>query len=119
MALHSKLPIYKAAYDLLSVAMDYVQNMPRSIKPVLGKHVSKSCLELVILIAKANAAKNKVPYLDTMIERLEELQIILRLCHDKRFISRAQYAKGVELTASVGKQANGWRNYSAKISPVT
>jgi hypothetical protein len=27
MSLYTKLPIYKVAYDLLSVAVDYVQNM--------------------------------------------------------------------------------------------
>ena len=31
MALHTQLPIYKVAYDLLSVAVDYVRNMPRPI----------------------------------------------------------------------------------------
>jgi hypothetical protein len=36
MALHTSLPIYKVAYDLLSVATDYVQNMPRAFKAAIG-----------------------------------------------------------------------------------
>lgn len=58
MALHTELPIYKAAYDLLSLSTDLVQNMPRPIKAALGGRVSALCVELVLLIAKANSVKN-------------------------------------------------------------
>jgi len=118
MALHTELPIYKVAYDLLSIAVDYAQNMPRSIKAVIGGRLRDLCLELLLLILKANCAKNKVPYLDTLLERLEETNLLLRLCQDKRFISKGQYAKAIEITTSVGKQANGWRKYNAS-SPAT
>jgi len=117
MAIHTELPIYKVAYDLLSVATDYVQNMPRPFKAAIGGRVRDLCIDLVLLIFKANCAKNKVPYLDTLLERLEETQLLLRLCRDKRFISTGQYAKAIELTTSVGKQANGWKKHNAA-SPV-
>ncbi len=118
MALHTSLPIYKVAYDLLSVATDYVQNMPRAFKAAIGGRVRDLCVDLVLLIFKANCARDKVPHLDTLLERLEELNLLIRLCRDKRFISTGQYAKAIELTASVGKQANGWRKHNASPSPV-
>ena len=117
MALHTSLPIYKVAYDLLSVATDYVQNMPRPFKAAIGGRVRDLCVDLVLLIFKANCARDKVPHLDTLLERLEETQILLRLCQDKRFISQRQYATAAELTNSVGRQANGWRKSYAS-SPV-
>lgn len=117
MALHTTLPIYKVAYDLLSVAVDYVQNMPRPFKAAIGGRVRDLCVDVVLLIFKANCARDKVPYLDALLEQLEELQLLLRLCQDKRFISKTQYAKSVELTTSVGKQANAWRKHYAA-SPV-
>jgi hypothetical protein len=117
MALHSKLPIYKIAYDMTSVAIDLVRNMPRDVKSTLGGQLKQLCFDIVLLVIRANCAIDKAPHLTVLIERNEELQIVLRLCQDKRFISRAQYAKAVELSTSVGKQANGWRKYAA--SPVT
>ena len=113
MALAKDLPIYKVAYDLASIATDVVQHMPRSVKAVLGGRLRDLCLDLVLLITRANCAKHKVPHLDTLLERLEELQILLRLCQDKRFISRGQYARAAELTVSVGRQATGWRKHYA------
>lgn len=118
MALHTKLPIYKVAYDLLSVAVDYVQNMPRPFKAAIGGRVRDLCVDIVLLIFKANCAADKTPYLDALLEQLEELQLLLRLCQDKRFISKSQYANAVALTDSVGRQAHGWRKHYAA-SPVT
>jgi hypothetical protein len=117
MALYTQLPVYKVAYELLNVAVDYVQNMPRAFKAAIGSRVRDLCVDIVLLILKANCARNKSPHLDTLLERNEELQLLLRLCQDKRFISKTQYAKAVELTASVGRQINGWRKHAA--SPVT
>lgn len=118
MAYFTQLPIYKVAYDLLSVATDYMQHMPRSVKAMLGGRLRDLCIELVLLIAKANSAINKVPHLDALLERLSETELLLRLCQDKRFISQKQYAAAIELTISVGKQAGGWRKQNAS-SPVT
>ena len=112
MAFHTELPIYKVAYDLLSVAVDYVRNMPRPIKAALGNRVTELCVGIVLLIARANSVRDKVPPLETLLERNEELNLLLRLCKDKRFISLKQYAAAIGLTDSVGKQANGWRKHN-------
>lgn len=117
MALHTELPIYKVAYDLLTVANDYVINMPRQVKHAIGNRVTDLCAELVLLIVKANCARDKVPFIDTIIERVSEANMWLRLCQDKKYISKGQYAKAIELASSVGKQANGWKKHYAP--PVT
>ena len=118
MALHTHLPIYKVAYDLLSVAVDYVQNMPRPFKASIGGRVRDLCIDVVLLIYRANCASAKAPYLQALLEGVMELELLLRLCQDKRFISKAQYARAIELTTSVGKQANGWRRHY-EASPAT
>jgi hypothetical protein len=117
MSLHSSLPIYKVAYDLLSVATDLTRNMPRDYRASIGAKIREECVELVILIFRANCATRKVPHLDQLIEHLQVTELLLRLSRDKRFISTAQYARAIELSGSVGKQANGWRRQSAA-SPV-
>jgi hypothetical protein len=109
MALHTNLPIYKVAYNLLSVATDYVVNMPRPVKHSIGSRLTDLCVEVVLLILRANCARDKAPHLNTLLERNEEAGLLLRLCQDKRFISKPQYAAAVELLDSVGKQAMGWK----------
>lgn len=116
MALHANLPIYKVAYDLLALVLKLVREMPRDVKLQLGAKLRDECLELAVLIFRANVARDKAPHLVQLVERLEVAQLLLRLARDLRFISVGQYSKAIELTASIGKQANGWRRHAA--SPV-
>ena len=64
MAIHTNLPIYKVAYDLLDVVTELVKNMPREFKRSIGGKVSDECVEIVTLIFRGklrpgqNAALN-------------------------------------------------------------
>lgn len=112
MTLHIHLPIYKAAYDLMQLSAQLTRNMPRDFKSSYGSKLRDECVELVLLIGRANAARDKVPHLDSLIERLEVAELLIRLAHDLRFISSRQYAVAVEVMGSIGKQAGGWRKQS-------
>jgi hypothetical protein len=109
MAIHTALPIYKVAYDLFDVVTELVKNMPRNFKASIGGKISDECIAIMVLIFRANVARDKAPHLGELIERLQVAELLLRLSRDKRLISTGQYAKAVELTNSVGKQAGGWR----------
>ena len=113
MALHTNLPIYKVAYDLLAEVTASTRNMPRDYKASIGAKIREECVELVVLIFRANTALDKVPHLTSLLERLQVAELLLRLSKDMRLISTAQYAKAIALTDKVGKQANGWRKHSA------
>ena len=114
MDLHIELPIYKLAYDLLDLATDLTRNMPRDFKASLGGQIRVECVSLMVLIGRANAAGDKVPHLDAMLEHLQVVELLMRLSHDKRFISTKQWARSVDLTERIGKQAGGWRKHSQR-----
>lgn len=109
MALHTELPIYKVAYDLLDAITDLAKNMPRDFKQSIGGKLRDEGVEIVTLIFRANCAREKAPHLEKLIERLQVAELLLRLSRDKRLISTGQYAKAIEITNKVGKQAGGWR----------
>jgi hypothetical protein len=111
MAIYTQTQIYKAAYSLVDVAVDATEHFPRRVKQI-GNRLFDLCVDILLLIFEANCAKDKADALGRLIAHNEELQLLLRLCQDKRFISRGQYAKAIALTTSVGKQANGWRKHA-------
>ena len=113
MALHSTLPIYKVTYQLLVLATEITRNMPRDFRTSMGAKIREECLELVILIYRANSAADKVPHLTRMLERLQVAELLFRLSRDLRLIAVKHYAAAIELTSAIGKQANGWRKSSA------
>jgi hypothetical protein len=109
MALHTSLPIYKVTYDLLTAVTASTRSMPRDFKTSIGGKLREECVELVVLIFRANVARDKVVHLTTLLERLQVAELLLRLSKDMRLISVGQYAQAIELTQQIGKQANGWR----------
>ena len=114
MTTHAQLPIYKAAYDLLDVVTDLTKNMQRDFKRSIGEKINAECIEITVLVFRANIAQEKEPYLLKLLERLQVIELMLRLAMDKRLISKGVYAKAVELTTSIGKQANGWRKFASR-----
>ncbi len=109
MATHTNLPIYKDAYALLDVVTDLVKNMARDFKRTIGEKITAECIEITVLVFRANVASDKGPHLLELLERLQVIELMIRLAMDKRLISKAAYATAVELTTSIGKQTNGWR----------
>lgn len=88
MALHTNLPIYKLAYDLLSLAADVTRNMPRDFKQSLGRRIHDECVEMMVLIARANATLAKIErlaHIEKLLESLQVATLMLRLSHDKKW----------------------------------
>lgn len=116
MANHTTLPIYKAAYDLLDAITDLAKNMPRDFKQSIGGKLRDECIDIITLIFRANVSQEKAPHLTLLLESLQVCELLVRLSRDKRMISINQYAKVVDITTSIGKQANGWRRSAASVS---
>ena len=114
MAIHTQLPIYKVAYSLLDVVMDLVKNMPRDFKRLIGEEIAQESVAIMILVFRANVSQEKEPHLVKLIERLQVIELMLRLATDKRLISKGAYANAIELSTSIGKQANGWRRAATR-----
>jgi hypothetical protein len=98
--MHTELPIYKVAYDLLSLATDITRNIPRDLKAGLGAKVRDECID-------------KRQHLTMLVERVQVIEFLLRVFRDKRFISVPQHAAAIQLTTSIGKQATRWKGASA------
>lgn len=109
MAMHTELAIYNAAMGLLHMATNLTRNIPRDLKQQLGKRVIDECIDVLMLIARANATKDRRPYLTDLVEKVQVIELLMRLFKDNRFISVPQHARAMEVTTSIGKQANAWK----------
>lgn len=118
MAMHTELAIYKAASGLLHIATNMTRNVPRDLKQSLGKRVIDECIDVLMLIARANATQDKRPHLTLLVEKVQVVEFLMRLFKDSRFISISQHAQAIEVTTSIGKQANAWKR-STPTAPAT
>lgn len=75
MALASTLPIYRVTYELLQVVTRITKDMPRDYKQSLGNKVREECVELVLLIYRANCAREKRTHLENLQEHLQVVML--------------------------------------------
>ena len=119
MSLARDLEIYKAADQLLVLALKMQVQVPKAYRLAVGQRISNECAEILLLVARANAARgaNREANIGLLLERLEAAIVLLRASHSLKLISHPIWAQSIELTDSVGKQAQGWlksaRNFSA------
>lgn len=109
MALHTELEIHKVAEELFRLSLALVRHIPRDLKQIAGNKIRDVCLEILLLIGRANMARDKRPHLTQVIENTWALNYLFRALSDCGAISRGQHAKAMKLTASVGRQANAWK----------
>ena len=119
MALHSQLPLYKTVYELTRSVFIFKRNMPRDFNKSMGERIEGELISISVLVFRANVARNKIPYLNELLERKEVADYLLRLAVDLQAISPKQFGAMIRLLDSIGKQANGWRKQSLAASPAT
>ncbi len=117
MAKYEHLPIYKLTYDLLLVAMQATKLFPREYKYSLGQTIKDEIVGLVIFIYRANSARDKTAHIEAILERIQVIQVLIRLSHDMRILQRKHYARLAEMTDGLGRQAQGWLKSSGKLVP--
>ena len=118
MTLHTDLPIYRKGVDLLKLAFHVQQQMPRSFKRTLGEKITVHCADMLDLMALANASRGpeRAAHIRALLQRSHATQVLLRVCHELRFISPKVWADSMLLLESLGKQGSGWLK-SVKGSP--
>jgi hypothetical protein len=110
MSLHHDLPIYKKGRELLQLAFQVQQQMPRAFKRTLGEKITVHCTEMLNLMAMANATRGaeRAAHIRALLATQRAATVLLRVCHDMRFISNKLWAESVQLLESIGKQGGGW-----------
>lgn len=80
MALTEELPIYRATYLLLRATQDF----PRFYKYSLGTRMVDICLDMSMLLYKANSSYEKVELIKEFLSRFNMLQMLLRVCAEQK-----------------------------------
>ena len=109
MARYEHLPIYKKAMDLAIYLEKIVRNFSRYHKYTLGSELRQMSREVVGAIIAANSKVEKLPHLVDLREKLEGLQVLLRIAKEIRaFASFDSYAYASNLVVDLSRQNEGW-----------
>ncbi len=117
MAQYQHLPIYKATYDLLQRIMVATKAFPREYKYTLGQKLKDEAMDLVVLIYRANTRQDREAHVAEILERIQLVEVMMRLAHDMRVMPRGHYVGLAEMTDSIARQAQGWLKSSGRRQP--
>lgn len=119
MALHTELPIHRTGVALLSLAFKVQEQMPRGVKRSLGEKLSQHCVDMLDLMALANATKGheRAEHIRQLMSHQRALTVLLRVSHDSRYVSHKLWADSVLLLDSIGRQGGGWLKKSSNKAP--
>lgn len=98
--------IYTQVYDLLLWLLPLTQKFPKDQRFVLAKRLQDTALELHELLVQARRVKpldQRRAVLTDADLKLEQLRLYLRLSHDLKLVSPAQYEQGARRTDEVGR----------------
>ena len=115
MAQYQHLPIYRLTYELLNRIVVAVRAFPRDDKFTLGQSMKAEVMAMVVLIYRANSTEGekRAELIERLLEGLQVVGLLVRLAKDQRILSIKSYASIVEMTESLGKQAQGWKKATA------
>ena len=105
-----QIPIYRAACLLFEKVVYLADNFPRSRLRAFAPLIESST-DLLLNIRNANKSqKTRVEHCDKALDNVEIIELFSQAAFDTRTINNKAYAELIELTASVKRQAIGWKN---------
>lgn len=114
MAQYKHLPIYKGAYDLLLRITIATKDFPREYKYTLGQKLKDEVMDLILFVYRANSVPDRTAHIQSILERIQLIEVMMRLAHDLHVLTRGNYAGLAEMTDSLARQAQGWLKSSGK-----
>ena len=105
------LPLFKTTYCFSSLIIDYIEGFPKKYRFTIGTELQRCSLAMFRHISYANRSRGeeRKNHITNFLAEYDTSVALLRMCHDKRIITTSQAAHLMELTNSMGKQAQGWK----------
>ena len=102
------LKIFVKVYDLLQYLHREIAKFPKSEKPVLGRRIYDSLLQILEYIITVNEETIKGLHLKKASVELEKLRIFIRLANDFHLISINKYGIISKKIDEIGRMLGGW-----------
>jgi hypothetical protein len=107
------LPVYKLAYDLLSLVVGTASNLPRELRQALGWRLVDKIIEVNIAFREVAKQEKSGGEWKLAIEEIEDkfndLMFLLRLAFDQRTVGVERSQILVEGICSINQQLAAWK----------
>jgi hypothetical protein len=103
-----ELPLYLHWVKFLDWLLSRTEKFPRRMRLSLSNRLENLALDFLQDLVEARYTRDKTATLRRMNLRLEQLRVLLRLCHDRRLLTPEGYEYGARMLLEAGRMVGGW-----------
>ena len=96
-------------YDFSKWLLDKTEKFPKKVRFSFSNRIDNLALDIIEGIIEARYSRNKKEMLRRIDLNLEKLRILLRMCHDLRYLDTKGYEFAARKINESGKMVGGWR----------
>jgi len=104
-----ELPIFMRWIGFMDWQSENIEKFPRSARHTYARRLEDYGLDVAADLVDARFSKNPAPILKRSNLRLEQIRVVLRLSHSRRYLSHRAYDLGTKELIEIGKMLGGWK----------
>ena len=94
----------KTLHDLLG----RTRKFPKSVRFTFSNRIDNLALDVYEALVEAKYTRDKIPILRRANLDIEKLRLLLRLCHDEKFLDRRGFEHVATNIDEAGRMVGGW-----------
>ena len=110
-------PVFVFWYDFLRWLLEKTEKFPKKVRFSFTVRIENLALDIVDGIIESRYSNEKKAILRRLDLDLEKLRVLLRICHDLRYLDGKGYEFASRQINEAGKMIGGWRKQQETREP--
>jgi hypothetical protein len=105
---HEELPIFELWSKFLGWLLGITEKFPRRARFTFASRLDNLGLDVLETLVEASYSKNKIELLRRVNLDIEKMRVLIRICHEQKYLSTAAYKHAIHDLYEAGKMIGGW-----------
>jgi hypothetical protein len=105
---HEELPIFELWSKFLGWLLTVTEKFPRRARFTFASRLDNLGLDVLETLVEAAYSKNKVELLRRVNLDIEKMRVLIRVCHEQKYVSTAAYEHAIRELYEAGRMIGGW-----------
>ncbi|MEO5369200.1 MAG: diversity-generating retroelement protein Avd [Magnetococcus sp. DMHC-1] len=102
------LPVFVLWMEFLKWLLPTTEKFPRRVRFTFANRIDTLALDVVEDLVEARYSRDKREILKRTNLRLEKIRVLLRICHEERFLSHDAFEFAIKGVDETGRMLGGW-----------
>lgn len=105
---HEELPVFVRWHKFLRWLLNTTEKFPKRVRFTFSTRLDNLALDIIEKIIEAAYSGSKTNLLKQANLGVEKIRVLIRICHEERYLSTRSYEYAIEELYEVGKMLGGW-----------